>query len=183
MTKPRLAVDFDSVLANTSAVAFDLICGPDHNYTVEDVESWTWGFDEFGEIRYLNALWNAWTLRPYEVPKMEVDVEGKMGALNDKYHVDIVTAHPDNYGISEGKKKWLDHQNIPHEKYYAVSTDESKADLDYDAFIDDKPSLPSEASADQTVYLRDQAWNQDAEGDYIRVKSILDAMVEEIAIY
>lgn len=177
--KPRLAVDFDSVLANTSAVAFDLICGPDHGYTVDDVESWTWGFDEFGKIRYLNALWNAWTLRPFEVPPMEVDIAGKMDALNNIYRVDIVTAHPDHMGIDEGKQRWLAHHDIPYNDYISVRNGTSKTDLDYDVYIDDKPSLPSEASEDQTVYLRDQAWNQDVEGDYERVSGLIELASEE----
>lgn len=182
MDKPKLAVDFDSVLSDTSSVAFDLICGPDHDYTVDDVESWTWGFDEFGKTKYLSGLWNAWTLRPLEVPMMENAIPRKMAELQEEYEVHVVTAHPDIPGISKGKREWLDHHNVPHEEFRVVEPETSKASLWYDAYIDDKPALPQEVDDDQTVYLRDHAWNQDVIGDYIRVESITEALAKEAVV-
>lgn len=179
MNKTKLAVDFDSVLANTSATAFDLICGPDHDYTVDDVEDWTWGFREFGKEKYLSALWHAWTLRPEQVPPMEGGLEYKMKSLQDEFRVDIVTAHPDHMGITKGKRSWLDKRNIPYEEFVTVAPRISKTEMNYDAFIDDKPSLPEEAIMNQTVYLRDQSWNQEVSGDYIRVNSIADVWTKQ----
>lgn len=183
MSKPRLAVDFDGVLANTYAMAFELMCGPGHGYTVDDVESWTWGFDEFGKERYLSALWHAWTLRPTEVPPMEEHLPQKMAALHREYEVHIVTAHPDHLGITEGKQRWLDYHVIPREEFHVVPPRTTKADLEYDAYIDDKPTLPANASDDQTVYVRDQPWNHDVDAEHIRVNSITDVLTKEIAIY
>lgn len=184
MTKPKLAVDFDSTLANTQSVAFDLLCGDDHNYSLEDIESWTWGIDEFGKDAYLNALWHTWTIRPLEAEPMEEHLPQKMAALHREYEVHIVTAHPEQAGITHGKRRWLSEKSIPYEELHAVPMDVSKADyFDYDAFIDDKPTLPVNKKAGQTVYLRDAPWNQDADGDYIRIESVADVLDKDIAIY
>jgi len=48
MTAPRICLDLDSTLARTCDVAFELLCGPDHDYTYSDIESWEWGLREFG---------------------------------------------------------------------------------------------------------------------------------------
>lgn len=183
MTKPKLAVDHDGTLANTYSTAFDLLEGKgEHDYTHEDIESWTWGFDEFGKDAYLSALWHVWNLRWDEVPPMEENLSQKMAALHSKYEVHVVTAHPNHPGISEGKKKWLDMVGVPYEGFHAVPMQTPKTEyVEYDAFIDDKPGLPGSASNGQTVYLRDMPWNQDAGGDYIRVDSLTDVLKKELA--
>jgi 5'(3')-deoxyribonucleotidase len=182
-SKPTLAVDFDSVLANTTEVAFNLLEGCDHNYSLDDVESWTWGFDEFGQKAYLNALWHAWTIRPLEVPAMEDHIAQKMAALHRDYEVHIVTAHPEGRGIEDGKLEWLDEHSIGFEEFHVVPNEVTKADYGYDAYVDDKPALPANAHDYQTVYVRDQPWNRDINGDYIRVDSIADVLNKDIAIY
>lgn len=177
--KPQLALDFDSTLAATSEVAFDLILGDDHDYGYEDIESWSWMLDEFGTNRALSALWHAWTLRPMQIRPLEENLSQKVSALHSKYNVHIVTAHPDHQGISHGKKAWLDAHGIGHEDFVQVPMDQSKADLGYDVFIDDKPALPANCDSSQKVYLRDQPYNRDAEGDYTRITSITDALKKE----
>jgi 5'(3')-deoxyribonucleotidase len=178
MTKPHLALDFDSVLAATQHVAFDLMLGPDHDYSYDDIEDWEWGFRQFGKNRYLSALWHAWTLRPSEIEPMEENLSQKVAALHSKYNVHIVTAHPDHPGISEGKQQWLAEHGIGHEDFVVVNMT-SKSELGYDVFIDDNPNLPPECDDDQTVYLRDQPYNQDADGDYIRIESITEPLRAE----
>lgn len=176
MDKPQLALDFDSVLAGTWNVAFDLMLGPDHDYSYDDITSWGWGLNKFGEDRALSALWHAWTLRPMDVPPLEENLSQKVAALHSKYNVHIVTAHPDHPGISEGKQRWLDERGIGHEDFVVVPMNESKARLGYDVFIDDKPALPAECDSSQTVYLRDQPYNRAAPGDYTRIESITEAL-------
>lgn len=175
MARRRLCLDLDSTLAATSATALDLINGPDHDYTYDDIETWTWGMDEFGKYRYLSAMWHAWTIRPLDVPQMEPDVADAVRRLADRYEVHVVTAHPDHPGIDDGKKEWLDHHDIPHDEYRSVDPKTSKAALDYDAYIDDKPALAGEIAdqnPDATVYVRDQPYNRDVDAPHERVASI-----------
>lgn len=184
MTKPKLAVDFDGTLANTYGVAFNLLEGDDHNYTLSDVDSWTWGFEEFGKEAYLSALWHAWTIRPLEADPMEDHLTQKMAALHREYEVHIVTAHPEHPGITEGKMQWLDSMSIGYEELHVVPPEMTKAEyLDYDAFIDDKPTLPSNKKAHQTVYVRDNPWNKNIDGEYVRIQSVADVLAKDIGIY
>lgn len=171
-----LALDFDSVLAATHTVASDLI-GIDYDY--DDIESWGWPLEQFGTERALSALWHAWTIRPQDVPPMEENLSQKVSALHSKYNVHIVTAHPDHPGITDGKQDWLDRHGIGHEDFVQVPMDTTKAKLGYDVFIDDKPALPERTDESQTVYLRDQPYNREANGDYIRINSITDALKKE----
>lgn len=175
----KIALDHDSTIAATCDVAFDLMEGPDHGYSYDDIESWTWGIETFGKARYLNALWHAWTLRPLDVPLMDPTVRESVSELVRDHEVHVVTAHPDHVGIEDGKKEWLDDNEIPYDEFHVVPTDDTKAVLDYDVYIDDKPDLPEAAAdveADKTVYVRDHPYNRAVEADHVRVGSISEAV-------
>jgi 5'(3')-deoxyribonucleotidase len=179
MTKPHLALDFDSVLAATHLTAADLM---EEDYTYDDIESWGWPLEQFGTNRALSALWHSWTIRPTKVPPMEENLSQKVSALHSKYQVHIVTAHPDHQGITEGKQQWLDMHGIGHEDFIVVPMGHTKAYLGYEYYLDDKPSLPEKCGPDQTVFLRDQPYNRNAKGDYIRIHSITDALKKEATL-
>lgn len=175
----RVALDFDSVLAETWSVAFDLICGPDNDYEMSDVEDWDWGFRQFGKEKTLSALWHAWTIRPMDVPPLEEGLQDTVASLRRVWDVDIVTAHPDHMGISKGKKRWLEKQNIAYDDFIVAEPGGTKATMGYNVYIDDKPALPAqvdEHSPESQVYLRDQPYNRGVEGDYIRVNSVEEAL-------
>lgn len=175
----RLALDHDSTLAATSEMAFELMLGPDHGYGYENVESWNWGLDTFGAARFLSGMWHAWTLRPLEVPPMEAGLSDTVDRLRDEYEVHIVTAHPDHFGIEDGKKEWLDYHGITYDDFVVVPMDQTKATLGYDVYVDDKPALPAEVNAsnpDTEVYLRDQRYNRDADGEYNRIQAVAEVL-------
>jgi 5'(3')-deoxyribonucleotidase len=181
----KIALDHDSTLAATAVTALDLIHGPGHPYSYDDVLSWNWGLDKFGTARYLSALWHAWTLRPLDVPLMDDTVVYSANRLYDEHEVHIVTAHPDHMGIAEGKMEWLDYHGIQYDEFHVVPTDTTKAVLDYDIYIDDKPHLPAEVnkvSLDKQVYVYDQAYNRDAEGDYKRVFTLGEAAEDILSV-
>lgn len=167
-----ISLDFDGTLANTQVAAFELLEGTDHEYTLEDVADWQWGFREFGRDRYLNALWHAWSIRPLDVPALEENLREKVAELRDEYRVDIVTASPDDRYIERGKRDWLRYHGVEYDDFRSVPVTSTKADLDYDIYIDDKPPLPDRVTDDSTVYLIDAPYNRDADGDYIRVGGI-----------
>lgn len=169
----EIALDLDSTLAATCVTAFDLL--NETGYSYDDIESWTWGFDEFGKARYLNSMWHAWSLRPLDVPFMEPQVPEAVDQLHDVAdRVDVVTAHPDHLmGVSEGKQEWLDTHGIEYDDF--ITVDGGKETLGYDVYIDDKPTLPesvNETNPEANVFLRDHPYNRDAGGEYIRVNSL-----------
>lgn len=158
-----VALDHDSTLADIQPVAFDLLHGDDHDYDTEDVESWEWGIEKYGADRYLTALWHAWTLRPDDIDPCEDNLAETVSLLRDVARVHIVTAHPDQQGITEGKEYWLEKHGIEYDEFRPVHNGRSKADLDYDRFIDDKPQLAENINDHQVLYLIDRPWNQDVQ--------------------
>lgn len=169
----KIALDLDSTLAGTALVALDLINGRGHPYSYDDIQSWSWGLDVFGPETYLSGLWHAWTLRPFDIQPLEEDISEKVWQLWDFGTVDIVTAQPDHPGISDGKQEWLEWHDIPHDEFVTIPPNETKADLAYDWYIDDKPYLPEHIDEHtQTVWLYDQPYNRDAAGWYTRVQSL-----------
>lgn len=176
-----IALDHDSTLAATNVVAAKLI-GEDYGY--EDIESWEWGLEEFGYAKFLNGLWHAWTLRPLEVPTTEPGLDITVAELRERAQVDIVSSFPNHLGIREGKLEWLEAEGIEYDNFIRADPSVSKAELDYDYYIDDKPALPeavNEHNPEATVLLYDQRYNRDAEGEYIRVHSVADAANHIIA--
>lgn len=177
MAKPRAAIDHDSTLAATLETAFDLMLGPGHGYTYQDIQAWRWPLEEFGKKRFLNAVWHAWNIRPKDIDPMEPGLPETLSELSQHYEVHVVTAHPDHSGITEGKKKWLYRLGIPFDEFHVVPTDTSKSVFGYDVYIDDKPSLPEQVNqvGSGQVYLRDLPYNRDAPGRYTRVDTVEEA--------
>lgn len=176
----KIALDHDSTIAATGDVAFELI-GPDaEGCTYDDVVSWEWGLETFGTARYLSAMWHAWTLRPLDVPLMDKTVVETANELFDNHEVHIVTAHPDQMGISEGKKEWLEHHGIEYDEFHVVPTDSTKAALNYDVYIDDKPYLPekvNQTNPKNLVFVRDHPYNRDVPGKYIRIHQLSEVLL------
>ena len=160
----RIALDHDSTLAATWAVAFDLMHGRDHGWSYGDLESWDWGLDRFGVHRALSALWHAWTIRPLDVPPLEQGLAETVAALREHHTVDIVTAHPDHQGISEGKQEWLAHHGIEYDDFVWVPMGQTKADLDYEVYVDDKPYLCEKfCDPEKIQYMIRHRYNEDVQ--------------------
>lgn len=172
----RLALDMDSTLAASMNTVFDHI---DADATYADVETWDWPIEQFGADAFLGGFDTVWTEKWEQIEPLEDDVATVIETFAAHYGVDIVTAQPDHEGVTEGKAKWLEAYDIPHDRLVTVPRDESKADLDYDVYVDDKPALPSRVD-DAVVYLYDQPYNRDADGIYKRVETLEDALDWEI---
>lgn len=177
----KVALDLDSTLAATSITAFDLI-GVNHTYN--DIESWEWGIETFGASRFLNALWNSWTIRPLEVPTMETTVDTFTEELSEMVDtVDIVTHHPEGVmGIEDGKRKWLDKHDVTFDSF--VSVHDSKADLSYDVFIDDKPSLTESPALrdDQYVIQYGHRYNEHTKDIAFAWKNTYDGVLSSVDV-
>lgn len=173
----RIALDLDSTLADTRVVAYELMFGDDHDRDPQESPTWDWPIEEYGAARFLNAMWHAWTLRGEQIPPLEENIAGKIARLSRFGEVDIVTAHANHLGITEAKEEWVVDHGIDPNAFVVVETKADKTDLNYDVFIDDKPTLPEKADDDQTVYLYDWPYNRDASGEYTRVES-LDEVID-----
>ncbi|PHQ43910.1 hypothetical protein Z052_01870 [Halorubrum sp. C191] len=173
-----MALDLDSTIAATCRVAFDLICGPDHDYSYADIESWEWGLEEFGEARYLSALWHAWTLRHQEIEPMEPAPSFQTYSIKTHPEVDtldIVSKYPDHKGAEQYRRRWLDDHGIEFDEF--VRVDGSKAALDYDVYVDDDPRLPAavaERDAPGTVVVYDQPYNRDVDVPHHRAHRLIE---------
>jgi 5'(3')-deoxyribonucleotidase len=175
----KIALDHDSTLAATGVVAFELIGDDAAGRTYADVESWEWGLETFGAARYLSGMWHAWTLRPLEVPLMDETVVATVKKLAEDHEIHVVTSQPDHMGVAEGKEEWLQHHGIPYEKLVVVGPDTTKAFLDYDVYVDDKPYLPARVNRwtpGARVFVRDHRYNRDAPGEYVRIHKLADVL-------
>jgi hypothetical protein len=173
-SEPRVAIDLDSTLANTLAVACELI-GYEYQPTFSSLED---PIDQFGEAKFLNAVWHAWTIRPERIsptePLISLTTE-HLHALSEQ--LDVVTAHPQReiLGLDENKRQWLHDHDIAFDEYRSVAGD--KHELGYDVIIDNNPNLPERAAeTDVTVLLYDQPHNRDADGEYTRIESLSGAI-------
>lgn len=179
-----LALDLDGTLAATHDIAFDLMLGPDHGYTYEDIESWQWGLDEFGAARFLSAIWHSWTLRVDDIRPTEPNISEKVRRLNEGYTVDVVTANPDHMGIDDGKEYWLDKHGIEYRELIHVPPAQSKGQyFEYDVFVDDKPALPSRVGNGREVWLKAYPYNKNVEGEYKRFDSLDEIPLPEEHIH
>ena len=159
----RVALDLDSTLAASQNVAFDLLEGPDHDMSYDDIESWNWGPEKYGTETFLSSIWHCWTIRGDEIEPMEPRLSSSVTTLMSRdYEVDVVTQHPDHVGITKAKRRWLRDQNIPYGELVVVPMGESKIEMDYDIYIDDKPGMmPEMESEDSELFLIDHSYNED----------------------
>lgn len=174
----RIAIDFDSTLADTRVVAYQLMFGDDHDRDPTESTTWDWPIEMFGAARFLSAMWHTWTLRPLDAPPTEPYLAETINDLREQFEVHIVTAHPNHMGVTDGKKEWLDYHGIEVDEFVVVTPDVTKAEMDYYAFVDDKTALPhrvNQLNPESLVYLIDWPYNRDAPGDYIRVENVKGA--------
>lgn len=167
----------DGVLASSKEVVFDVI-GEDVEH--DDMISWNWPVEQFGADTFFGGFETAWIKHWPEIRPAENGLPGTVAELHDVFDVDVVTAQPDDQSIIDGKKAWLWNYGIPFDDLVTVPTDRSKSELGYRYYIDDKPSLTNEVGSGQTMYLRDQPYNQNATGDYHRVSSVAEVLERQV---
>jgi len=174
----KISLDVDSTLAASSLPVFEELAGENHGYTYDDIERWDWGFDEFGKDEYLGAFHDVWSERPLDVPPMEHGLAETTAFLSKDHRVDIVTAKPTEESVSEGKKRWLDEFDITYDNFVEVHYDVPKTEYDYHVYIDDKPTLPSNRTGDEIIFIRDHRYNRNISGKYRRVNSVAGAAMK-----
>lgn len=168
----RIAVDVDGVLADIISVWLAYY-NRKHNSSLsrEQIQRWDfWKSIGYSAERFyaeLATCWKEWL----KVPAIESDIANSIAMLRSLGKIDIVSAQM----AKDYVKRWLEHNNIVYDEYVSVARGVDKADLAYDAFIDDSPiNAERMSSMGKLVLLYDQPWNRHlSNGRYIvRVKNM-----------
>lgn len=171
----KIALDFDSVLADTM-VAWTQKCNNHKGtaYTKSDIESWHFwddlGIPEDYAFKIFDECWSDWKC----LPPTEDNLNSKVEQLQRHGRVTVVTEVKRIY--NKNIERWLDAQNISCEIDHSEG---NKAQLNYDVFIDDKPSFATDVTANEKYcLLYDQQWNRKVPSGnkIIRVKTLTDAL-------
>jgi len=158
----RMAVDFDSVLAETMGLWItELNRRRGTNFRKNDVVLFDlircFGIAEYERSELFDYIWDDDNWK--KIPPTEDFLSEKIQALGRYGKVDILTVVPEN--LVENTKKWLAHNGITYDDYVSVPNELKKSDYEYDIFIDDSPSNAEQiANCGKTVFLYDQPWNQ-----------------------
>lgn len=152
-----ISLDVECVLAHSVKRLIEV-----HNrqygtkYTVDEIDSWEWIPDHIGDEEFRKIVREEWVKRPEMIEVCEPNLAEAVNRLTTIAKVDIVTSH---VGVEEEMQSWLIDQGIDgYERF--VSTEETKAALGYDVYIDDKPNLADELQEDQEQYLLQWGWNR-----------------------
>ncbi|RNJ76998.1 MAG: hypothetical protein EB830_02915 [Nitrosopumilus sp. H13] len=174
----RIALDVDGVLANVIKPWLSYNNSIRTNIEMQDVRDWDfWKILDITSSDFyaeLNACWKDWL----SIPPTEDDLSSAVGNLAELGTVDIVTARDPS--TDSFVRKWLAHHKIRYEKYVSVPSGLMKADLDYDAFIDDSP-LNAEKFLEKgkRVIVYTQPWNMHLPEDkFVRTPDLAGAIKE-----
>jgi|SRR5215475_7147404 len=170
----RVALDFDSVLADTMCVWVNVYNKKyDKFLTKSDIKSWNFstdlGISEKEMYDIFQICWSEWeTLPPTE--ENIVDPVKEMRKLSS---TEIVTSAKSSF--VESIRLWLAKIGISAIKIISKS---EKADLDYDLFIDDSPITALAISkVGKICLIYDQPWNRDIlDNNIIRINRLSQAV-------
>lgn len=178
--KATVALDVESTLADINAPFLEIYndrYGTDHHR--HEIDSWEWVIDELEDGEYMAITEENWRYRPLDIPPCELALGWTIEKLARIARVDVVTART---GVDEEIIDWMAyhgiHQGEHYDEFVAVHRDETKADLGYEVFIDDKPGLADELHFEQVQLLPVRSYNRGAidHGKVIPVGSVSEAV-------
>lgn len=147
----NIALDLDGVLADLEGEMIERT-----RYDEETFE--TFG-DHDDHEHFMSEAERVWRYHWDDIDPVEPGLSPATSALGINHNVDIVT---NTAGPADAVESWLDEHGIVYDSIvHARANGHRKRDLDYDAYIDDKPAL---AGSVDLLYLRDQPWNQTTRG-------------------
>ena len=158
----RMAVDFDSVLADTMDLWItELNTRRGTKFRKDDIVLFDliqcFGITEYERSELFDYIWDDDNWK--RIPPTEDFLSEKIQVLRKYGKVDILTVIPENQ--VENTKKWLAHNEISYDDYIIVPSGLKKSDYEYNIFIDDSPSNAEQvANCGKTVFLYNQPWNQ-----------------------
>jgi len=162
VTKPRIAVDLDGVLAETMEAWCRIVNERfGTRLKLNDLDTWTsWrktgiSKDRFFEI--LDETWDTWQ----DIPPTEPGLAAKVARVETLGSLDIVTGRSKR--TVDHAKDWLAHHKIPYERFVRVRGWRDKVFLNYDVYVDDAPELMPLISRNPRMrgILYARPWNRD----------------------
>lgn len=177
----RIACDLEGVLADIDQhLILDYNNMFNENKTVEDHADWTFktGLTKLTPELFLEITRGNWLEKWREIPPMEDNLAEKLSRLNNEHYVDIVTSRT---GVDQQLQDWLKLYNISYQQYVVVPLGKSKADQEYEIFIDDSPFFPNDFARQTGKYLllRDRPYNRHVQEskNVRRVRNLDDAFL------
>ena len=168
--KKVVALDVESVIADTHKA---WITKYNKSFTTDDITDWDFkSLNDWNENleSFLDETDTLWNNNPEKnIPAMVPNLKEVTTHLKP---FDIVTSR----GTLSGIKKWVDYHQLEYRAIVFISDKQSKAELKYDIYIDDNPSLASKLSKSQFLWLVSQPYNQDVQESkqVRRITSILE---------
>ncbi len=166
----KIALDIEGVMADIHTIFVKNYNSINRtNFYVDHITNWDFKNTEF-EItsdKFSEYVKNMWYKNWEEIPPIEENLEKKTRLLSDLYTLDIVTNCVAVDGSNKGDLckinllKWLEKYNIHYNKFIPLNNRKSKANLDYNYFIDDSPILAGEIETNgKFMFLYDRPWNK-----------------------
>jgi 5'(3')-deoxyribonucleotidase len=174
MSKPRIAIDIDGVLANIYDPIFKELR---LDYTSDDVRKWDF-FDELNVDRqkFWDTYKKLWSEKFYLIPLIEKDSPKILAELRRSFEIHIMPSRPK--GTRLGTLQWLEYHRIGYDKIIFLPPSADKTKIlsldDYLCLVDDNPAF----AKDERVILFDQPWNQgvNAKRRIRSLKELLDIL-------
>jgi len=175
----RIALDVDGVLADMVATLLK-VYEEETGIRIrrEEVDSWDfwskYGITRQHFVQLLVKTWSRWD----EIKPTEEDLSEDVKQLNEIGHVDILTQRPAK--TIRYVKEWLEQHDIRYRNFTWVPLKTTKANYQYDVFIDDSPRLAEElVKRNKPMLLYSQPWNASVnETKTLRRVKSLDECVE-----
>lgn len=157
----KVALDVESVLVDTFGHFLDVYnTRNDTNHTMNDIDSWEWVTEAVEFEEFMAIISETWDTSPLDYDPLEPNLGSTVEELHSQPAVDqldVVTASP---GGTDGIKTWLRHHDVPYDNFVHVDPNDTKADLQYTHFIDDKPHLADKLTPPQTQLLVQHPYNE-----------------------
>jgi len=174
----KIAIDLDDVLAQTNQRMLSILnndFGFDPPITLEAFSEWDWWSvvepfktigEKYGNQAAQNIAWRLYSIAWWNPMKVE-PMPGAIQAMktlyaNKDFQVDVVSARQLN--SLKDVMIWLNHHGIGFRSFVSLDAfgPHNKAELDYDMYIDDSPSLVKYMynHPHKTLLLFDRPWNR-----------------------
>lgn len=161
LNNKRVALDLESTLADITSPFVSEYNQRNGTDIERDWSEWDFSDAPFTAGEFHEITSHNWKHHTADIEPTERRLERKVEVMNDVFGtVDIVTGRR---GLDSFLKLWLEMNDIEYDNFIVCQNGQSKSELGYDVFIDDRPSLAEEIYDDQYLLLYDQHYNRHVE--------------------
>ena len=188
MKKPKLFIDFDNTITNSTKAIVDLYNEDFKYYKKYEYVHWTdirsWDFLECNcaKPEYINTYFNQ--QRFFDRVEFMDNAEEVLNRLKDKYEIIIVSM---GYSPNLRAKEYWIKEHIPYAKFIGTNfkkhNDKSHIDMSDGIFIDDNAKYLNTNAKYQVCFGDIYDWNRDWEGkrcfNWYEVEKYLEEIEEK----